>query len=124
MSEQTIEIILSPSSEVYEKNDPRWADQEEDLLQDIKREADKVERKIEPVEGMKGGLETIVVTLIPTLIPAVTELIKAWIGRDKGRVVTATIMVDGKPVEVKIDSKGMDKNTFNKVVESAILNKE
>lgn len=124
MSNQPIDIVLHPSSEDFDKNDSRWIDQEEILLQDLKREAENVERKVETIEGMKGGIETIVVTMIPALIPAVAEIIKAWIGRDKSRAVTATIMVDGSPVEVKIDSKGLNKKTFEKVVQSAILNRD
>ncbi|MBX2846384.1 MAG: hypothetical protein KTR13_09235 [Saprospiraceae bacterium] len=120
MPDKEIEIIIQPISDQFDATDSRWSQQKNVLLKNLQGEASKVEKRVEAVEGMKGGLETLVVTLGPVVINSVVEVFKAWIGRDKTKKIEIKANVGGKEVSFSADATGVDKETLKEFLHSAV----
>ncbi|CAH8283284.1 hypothetical protein EV196_102246 [Mariniflexile fucanivorans] len=120
MNDQQIEIILNPTSDFFDENDSRWAQQKNLLVRDLQGKATKVEKRTEPVEGKKGGLETLIITLGPAVITGIVEVVKAWLARDKSTKIELSANINGKIVSFTADAKGIDKNTLKEFLQKAV----
>lgn len=116
-----LKFSVTPLSEKFDRHDPRWLAQKEELTRELKRGATDVRKEVVPVEGMKGGLETLIVAIGGSqIIPGIIELIKTWISRDKTRKVQVTVERNGDPVKITLDSTGIDKKMLKEVLETAL----
>ncbi|MBP0904215.1 hypothetical protein ACFSKN_07960 [Mariniflexile gromovii] len=120
MNDQQIEIILKPTSDFFDENDSRWAQQKNLLVRDLQGKATKVEKRTEPVEGKKGGLETLIITLGPAVITGIVEVVKAWLARDRSTKIELSANINGKQVSFTADAKGIDKNTLKEFLQKAV----
>ena len=120
MQDKQIEVTLNPTTDFFDENDPRWAQQKNLLVSDLQGRATKVEKKSEPVEGMKGGLETLIITLGPAVITGIVDVVKAWLARDKSTKIELSANINGKTVSFTADANGVDKNTLKEFLEQAI----
>ncbi|WP_418604120.1 effector-associated constant component EACC1 [Hwangdonia sp.] len=120
MENKQIEVILNPSSDFFDENDPRWSQQKNLLVRDLQGRATKVEKKSEPMDGMKGGLETLIITLGPAVITGIVDVVKAWLARDKSTKIELSANINGKTVSFTADASGVDKNTLKEFLEQAI----
>ncbi len=120
MQDKQIEVVLNPTSDFFDENDPRWAQQKNVLVSDLQGRATKVEKRIDPVEGMKGGLETLIVTIGPAVVTGIVDIIKAWLARDRSTKIELSANIDGKTVSIIADANGIDKNTLKEFLQKAI----
>ncbi|MEW4922822.1 hypothetical protein [Algibacter sp. 2305UL17-15] len=120
MQDKQIEVILNPTSDFFDENDSRWAQQKNLLVSDLQGRATKVEKRIEPVEGMKGGLETLIITLGPAVITGIVDVVKAWLSRDKSTKIELSANINGKMVSFTADANGLDKNMLKEFLQQAI----
>ncbi|MFD1162017.1 effector-associated constant component EACC1 [Hwangdonia seohaensis] len=120
MENKQIEVILNPSSDFFDENDQRWSQQKNLLVRDLQGRATKVEKKSEPMDGMKGGLETLIITLGPAVITGIVDVVKAWLARDKSTKIELSANINGKTVSFTADASGVDKNTLKEFLEQAI----
>ncbi|XCF05701.1 hypothetical protein ABI125_13360 [Tamlana crocina] len=120
MENKQVEVIFNPTSDFFDKNDPRWAQQKNLLVSDLQGRATKVEKRIDPVEGMKGGLETLIVTIGPAVVTGIVDIIKAWLARDRSTKIELSANIDGKTVSITADANGIDKNTLKQFLQKAI----
>lgn len=120
MQDKQIEVVLNPTSDFFDENDPRWAQQKNVLVSDLQGRATKVEKRVDPVEGMKGGLETLIVTIGPAVVTGIVDIIKAWLARDRSTKIELSANIDGKTVSIIADANGIDKNTLKEFLQKAI----
>ncbi|WOD43122.1 effector-associated constant component EACC1 [Hwangdonia lutea] len=120
MEDKQIEVILHPTSDFFDEKDSRWTQQKNLLVRDLQGRATKVEKRSEPVEGMKGGLETLIITLGPAVITGIVDVVKAWLARDKSKKIELTANINGKIVSFTADANGVDKNTLKEFLTQAI----
>ena len=120
MNDKQIEVILNPTSDFFDENDARWAQQKNLLLHDLQGKATKVEKRTAPVPGKKGGIETLILTLAPTVITGIVDVVKAWLARDKSTKIDISANINGKVVTFTADAKGIDKNTLKEFLQNAI----
>lgn len=120
MQDKQIEVVLNPTSDFFDENDPRWAQQKNVLVSDLQGRATKVEKRVDPVEGMKGGLETLIVTIGPAVVTGIVDIIKAWLARDRSTKIELSANIDGKTVSITADANGIDKNTLKEFLQKAI----
>lgn len=120
MQDKQIEVVLNPTSDFFDEKDPRWAQQKNVLVSDLQGRATKVEKRIDPVEGMKGGLETLIVTIGPAVVTGIVDIIKAWLARDRSTKIELSANIDGKTVSITADANGIDKNTLKEFLQKAI----
>jgi hypothetical protein len=85
---QPLKVAIVPRSERFSPDDDRWRDHVAGLARELRVNtgALEVERAAQP--GAKGAVETLILALgtAGTFTSAV-EVIKAWLGRDRGRTV-------------------------------------
>jgi hypothetical protein len=113
-------LTIKPSHSAYSPSDDRWLTQVNLLLGDLKSGGGDVERKVTPVPGQKGGIETIILALGTSgVITASVEIIKAWLARDKKRSLELAIDRDGKKETVSV-SGTVDTTTLTKFMEKAL----
>lgn len=113
-------LTIQPSHSTYDPNDDRWMTQVNLLLADLKAGGTDVERKVTPVAGKKGGIETIILALGTSgVITAAVEIIKAWLARDKKRTLELAIDRDGKKETVSVAGT-VDTATLTKFMEKAL----
>lgn len=118
---ENLEIKIAPLSEKFDENDPRWMVQKDELTKNLKSEIGDVRKEVIPVEGMKGGMEAIILAIGGSgLIPGLVEIVKTWITRDRTRSVEVTIDSKNGPVTIKIDATGLSKNSMQEFLQSAI----
>ncbi len=115
-----IEFIIQPLNEDYDPNDDRWINQVNDLLMDLQRGVGNVRKEVSPIPGKKGGLESLILSLgSGELITAAIEAFKAWINRDKNRILEISIMRDGKEEIYRVSSNRMDKADIRNFMNAA-----
>lgn len=113
-------LTIKPSHAAYDASDDRWISQVNGLLTDLKAGGGDVERRITPVPGQKGGVETIILALGTSgAITAVVEVIKAWIGRDRKRSLELAIERGGAKETVTV-SGTVDAATLTSFMEKAL----
>jgi hypothetical protein len=111
-----IVIRLEPSSSRFDSLDDRWTTQINDFAAELTREVGGVERPLEAQPGTKGALASIILTLGSAgAFTSAAEFIKAWLGRDKSRVVKATWTEDGEPVSVELSGDGIQQDTMDRL---------
>ena len=55
MQDKQIEVTLNPTTDFFDENDPRWAQQKNLLVSDLQGRATKVEKKSEPAKTEKAA---------------------------------------------------------------------
>jgi hypothetical protein len=113
-------LTIKPAHSAYSPNDDRWMTQVNLLLGDLKAGGGDVERKVTPVPGQKGGIETIILALGTSgAITAAVEIIKSWLARDKKRSLELAIEREGKKETVSV-SGTVDTATLTRFMEKAL----
>lgn len=113
-----MEIELEPSSERFDPNDDRWLAQVAQLMADLRRDVGDVSRQGEARPGMKGvDLGPIIVALGSAgAFTAFTEVIKAFVGRDRGRSVKLSWHLDGKLESFEIQGPDIDDDVLDEAL--------
>jgi hypothetical protein len=104
-----MEVQVEPLSERFDRLDDRWLDHVALFVADLRREVGNVERRSKAVPGMKGlDLGSIAVSLSSAgAFAALASVIKAFIERDNGRSVRATLRKDGKLEQLEISGSNV-----------------
>ena len=120
-AENQIEMIIEPGHDEYDRNDQRWIQQINQLYSDLNSELGTVRKDVTPQEGQKGGLESIIIALGSAgVITAAVEIIKAWLGRDRGRHITFKAKVGEEVQELSISGQGMNASQIEKFMREAM----
>ena len=116
---ETLELALHPSSDRFDGDDERWQEQVSLLFQELQRDIGGVCRRREPVEGTKGGVETVVLALGSAgAFTAGLEMLRAWLGRDRSRRLDISYTIDGRSEVIAIAGDGIDKDAMAKLSEA------
>ena len=125
MTEQLFELRIEPSSEKFGPNDSNWMGQVEALYSDLQLEVGKVGKRVEPVEGHKGGMGAIILALGSAgAFTAAVQMFQAWLGRDRTRGLTLSILKDGKEHTVSVSGTGMDEAAIKDLMEAGLSSGE
>jgi len=121
MSDHPFEIRIDASSEKFDPNDSRWMEQTDSLYVDLNADVGKLRKEVQPVEGRKGGVEAIILALGSAgAFTAAVQIFRAWLERDRTRVLTLSIIKDGKEQSVTVSGKGMDGAAIQKLMEAGL----
>jgi len=121
MSDHPFELRIDASSEKYGLNDARWMQQVDSLYSDLHSDVGKLRKEVEPVEGQKGGVETIILALgTAGAFTAAVQMFQAWLARDRTRNLTLTVIKDGVEKSVTVTGKGMNEATIEKLMEAGL----
>ncbi len=122
--ENNIEIIIEPHNDDYDPSDNRWLAQVNDLVSDCEREVGEVRKDVTPVEGQKGGVESLILTLGSAgALTAAVDIFKGWIARDRNRSLKLKITTPEGVQEWEVSGNAMDKEVIEQFMKAA-LNKE
>ena len=76
-------------------------------------QADDFRQEVEPVEGKKGGIETIIVALgTAGAFKAIVETFAHWLKRDRSRHIRLTTKQGGEERVIEVDANGIDAGTI------------
>jgi len=118
MANDINKLRIMAESEKFEPSDDRWIQQVNALLADLQADVGKVQKEVVPVEGHKGGIETIILALGSAgAITAAVEIFKAWLGRDRTRSLRFSTIKDGKEKTVTVTGEGMSKETIKELMQ-------
>ncbi len=118
--EPQVRFRIEPSNEDYDPSDDRWIDQVNDLVSDLQSEVGEVHKEVEAVEGKKGGMEVLELILNSVDVGGhAVDMVKAWLDRDKSRVMELSIMVDGKEKKIKVSGNRVSKEDLMVFMEAA-----
>lgn len=117
MTYKITELRIEAESENLDPSDDRWIQQINLLLTDLQAEVGKVRKEVVPVQGRKGGIETIILALGSAgAITAAVEIFKAWLGRDRTRSLRLSTIKEGKEQTVFATGKGMSEETIKELL--------
>lgn len=121
MSEAGFELRIEPGSEKFDANDDRWLQQVNTLSSDLQAEIGSVRTEREAVAGHKGGVEALILALGSAgAFTAAIEIFKAWLSRSPDRVLTLTVVRDGKEHQVSVSGKGMSEDTVKELMQAGL----
>lgn len=105
------ELIIVPESGRFDMDDSRWKAQTALLYQDLRRHVDGFERRLVPVPGTKGAVETIAVLLgAGGGMAALATCFRAWLERDKSRSIRISVTDgDGRETTWTFDGDTVDR---------------
>ena len=112
---ESIEIELEPSSTRFDQDDERWLGQVRDLTRELLR-ADVLLRRSTPQPGAKGAIDQLVLSLGSAgAFTASVELIKAWLGRDRGRKLVVKFFENGRLQAIELNGGAADEHVFERI---------
>jgi hypothetical protein len=112
-----VQLIFEPSSGRFDALDDRWLSQVTGLVSELRREVGDVSASGTPVGGKKGALGSIVLSLASAgSLTTAVELVKAWLARDRTRLVKVSWSADGRLQEVELGGSGVDDAAFDQLV--------
>jgi hypothetical protein len=85
-----VEVAISTETAKYAPDSPQWRREVADLHTELRREIGSVTTQSTNLPGTRGGVVEIILALGTSgaLVSAV-QVIRAWLGRDKTRTITA-----------------------------------
>ena len=105
-----VEVIIEPSSEDFDADDPRWSRQLDELFSLLKTEVDVRRETPTSIEGKKGDPLSVAIILAlgsSGAIAAVSRMFSDWLKHGRKRVIKAR-MKDGDVVrEFEVSADGM-----------------
>jgi hypothetical protein len=105
----TVELIIEPSSDELDADDPRWANQVNELLRSLKAEGDVRRASAAGGEGKKGDPLSVAIILAlgsSGAITAVSRMLTEWMKRRKCSMTVS--YDDGETVKkMKLTAEGM-----------------
>ena len=120
-SQRDLDLVIETRSENYDRNDARWMAQVQELYKDLQREVGNIHKQVTPQEGIKGGVETIILELVSAgVITAAVEIFKAWVAQDRSRSLKLSITREGKLQEFEISGKGMRSSVIQEFMNAAL----
>ena len=120
MENPGLELALSVTSDDYDPNDPRWRAQLNDLYRMVRDQADDFRQEVEPVEGRKGGIETIIVAMgTAGAFKAIVETFAHWLKRDRSRHIRLTTKQGDEERVIEVDANGIDAATLTEILKTA-----
>lgn len=119
-AEQPFQLVAVPSTEKYDPEDDRWRQQVTGFYGDLEREVGPVERVRTPVEGTKGGAETVILALGSAgAFTAAVQFFRAWLGRDRSRSLEIS-WSDGKDTRtVAVKGDAIDDSALEEIAKAA-----
>jgi hypothetical protein len=92
----TFDLGLTPKSERYDADDPRWLEQVADLVKELRIETNALRVRHTPVHGTKGTIDELILTLGSAgAFTTMLDLVRAWLARDKTRSVELIFQDEG-----------------------------
>jgi hypothetical protein len=112
----TVEIEVHLRTEKFEEDDERWANQQTELITEIRREVGTVTVRRENSPGHKGALETIILALGPAgAFQAATTCFQAWLARDRTRRIELSWTRNGVTESFTLEGKDINDETFSRL---------
>jgi hypothetical protein len=116
----SLELVVEPRSQRFDEADARWREQVGALYHELRQELGDVRREREPVAGAKGATTDIILALGSSgAITAAVTMFKAWLARDKTRVLELEWTDGDRPRKLSIRGTDLDEDTFDELVRSA-----
>jgi hypothetical protein len=99
------EFVVEPSSSRFEPDDPGWRSQVVALRRALLDVPDSgLRREERPTPGHKAGVEAIILAVGTSgAVTAAVEILRAWLGRDRGRQIRLTYQDGDREVTVHVD---------------------
>lgn len=116
----TVEVAISTETAKYAPDSPQWRREVAALHTDLQRETGSVTMQSVPTPGTRGAAVDVILALgtSGTLVAAV-EIIRAWLGRDKTRTITATWTdEDGNERRFTLTGENIDQQSLTALSES------
>lgn len=112
-----MDLKLEPLSQRFDPLDDRWLAQVAQLVTDLQKELDDVRRHGKSEPGTKGvELGAIVVSLGSAgMFTAAVEVVKAFVGRDRGRSIRLSWHENGKPESLQIEGHRLGDDVVKKI---------
>lgn len=116
----TVEVAISTQTAKYDPDHSDWRNQVAALHTDLQRETGAVATRSEPALGTKGGFVDVILALGTSgALVAAVEVLRAWLGRDKTRSITATWTdEDGKERRFTLTGENLDQQSLTALSES------
>jgi hypothetical protein len=112
------ELAFKPSSKVFSENDERWQAQVQTLLQDLRAAGGQVRQDFKPVAGAKGGVAEIIFALGSSgALSLAVMAFKAWLARDKNRVLTFRTAKTADGEEITITGENISEKILEKLLQ-------
>lgn len=116
----TVDVVISAETAKYAPDSPQWRRETAALHSDLQRETGSVTTQSTPAPGAKGAAVDVILALGTSgaLVSAV-QILRAWLGRDKTRSITATWTdEDGKERRFTLTGQNIDQQSLNTLSES------
>ncbi|MEV7625236.1 hypothetical protein [Actinoplanes sp. NPDC089786] len=121
----TITLTIKPGTDRYDPESDAWADQEQELFDELHREVGGVRRDATPGAGEKGVVETVLIALAGAgAFNGAFECLRAWITRDRTRRVEISYTVDGRAESFVLSGHGIDSAEYDRLVKFAMARLE
>jgi hypothetical protein len=113
-----LDLALSPKSERYDADDPRWREQVAELVKDLRVETDALRVAHTGVPGTKGAVDEFILTLASAgVFSTALDVLRAWLARDKTRSVELSYEdAAGKDQHVSVTATNADVQTLEPVL--------
>jgi Effector Associated Constant Component 1 len=114
-----LELHVEPTSRRFDALDDRWLAQVREFFLELNRELGGVSRHTEPVEGSKGGIETIILALGSAgALTGAVELFKAWLSRDESRSLKVSFSTGGGLQSVELTGEEVDDDAVEEIMDA------
>ena len=119
--EGSFELVALPSTGRYDPDDDRWRQQVGDFLAELRNEVDGVERRLTPVPGTKGTVESIILTLGSAgTFTAAFEFFRSWLKRDKSRSLEISFSDGGQTRTISLKGDALNDTALETVARAAV----
>jgi hypothetical protein len=115
-----VEVAISTETAKYAPDSPQWRREVASLHTELQRETASLTTRSESAPGTKGDLVQVILALGSSgaLVSAV-QILRAWLGRDKTRSITATWTdEDGKERRFTLTGENIDQQSLTALSES------
>lgn len=116
----TVEVAISTETAKYAPDSPQWRREVAALHTDLQRETASLTTRSDSSTGTKGTAVDVILALGTSgALVAAVEIIRAWLGRDKTRTITATWTdEDGKERRFTLTGDNIDQQSLTALSES------
>ena len=81
--------------------------------------------EVEPVEGRKGGIETIILAMgTAGAFKAIVETFAHWLKRDQSRHIRLTTKQGDEERVIEVDANGIDAETLTEILKTAAFGQQ
>jgi Effector Associated Constant Component 1 len=119
-TELGLELVVEPRSERFDETDARWRQQVNALVRDLRHEVGGLRTESATIPGAKGATTDVILALGSSgALTAAVTMFKAWLDRDKTRVLDLEWMDGEQPRRLSIRATDVDEDTFDELVRIA-----